>query len=175
MYNFQYGASLIKTVPMSEKPPYSHEAAALRPCLRIRGTKRTGLSGWPGSCWQQIRIPQWTTSSSFTNASDIGITSVSMVCSLRMQCNWIKSIYWMELTLSSKTSNPTPTLHRSLLTEAALSLVSYSGPVLVLLYGSGPHSFAELQIASSKYIHSACVCKLNSKMSKVDKIDKLSF
>ena len=45
MYNFQYGASLIKTVPMSEKPSYSHEAATLRPCLRIRGTKRTGLSG----------------------------------------------------------------------------------------------------------------------------------
>ena len=30
---------------MSEKPSYSHEAATLRPCLRIRGTKRTGLSG----------------------------------------------------------------------------------------------------------------------------------
>ena len=174
MYNFQYCASLIKTVPMSEKPSYSHEAATLRPCLRIRGTKRTGLSGWPGSCWQQIRIPQWTTSSSLTNASDIGITSVSMVCSLRMQCNWIKSIFWLALTLSSKTSNPTPTLHRSLLTEAALSLVSYSGPVLALLHGS--HAFAELQIASKQYnknIYSACSVFVN--LSKIDKIDKFSF
>ena len=164
---------------MSEKPPYSHEAATLRPCLRIRGTKRTGLSGWPGSCWQQIRIPQWTTSSSLTNASDIGITSVSMVCSLRMQCNWIKSIFWLALTLSSPTRPQTLHPHSTALCWLKLLSLwchnSYSGPVLVLLYGSGSHSFAELQIASSKYIHSACVCKLNSKMSKVDKIDKFGF
>ena len=154
---------------MSAKPSYWSAAAKLRPCLRIRGTKRTGLSGWPGSCWQQIRIPQWTTSLSLINTSDIGITSVSIVFSLRKRINWIKSIHWH--WLSPHTPHPYYILP-ALCWLRLLTLWCHIQDLCLFCSMDHMHSLSWKLQASHKYIYSVFV---NSKMSKVDIIDKFSF